>query len=260
MMIGREIMMLTKASASSMAPTTMVRRGLMTTTCSTTTTTACSSTSSSGLPMSMMMTRRCRASSSSSSSASKKNQNQNQKRSGDEVQATDASRSGRYDEVTDKWIPEKPVSAVEGASYGVVGLIGLGIAAGAAWFAANELLTTPREQRVFNAAMEKLNEDPRVTVAVGTPMTGYGSESRSRGARRNIPHRVVLDARGRERLLVQFHVRGPRGSAMVTAEAGLNAETGEWDFQYIIADVQGAHGRRIPVIAPQAAPQRLQAL
>jgi import inner membrane translocase subunit TIM21 len=257
MMIGREIMMLTKASASSVAPTTMVRRGLMTTTCSTTT---CSTTtcSSSGLPMSMMMTRRCRASSSSSSSASKKNQNQ--KRSGDEVQATDASRSGRYDEVTDKWIPEKPVSAVEGASYGVVGLIGLGIAAGAAWFAANELLTTPREQRVFNAAMEKLNEDPRVTVAVGTPMTGYGSESRSRGARRNIPHRVVLDARGRERLLVQFHVRGPRGSAMVTAEAGLNAETGEWDFQYIIADVQGAHGRRIPVIAPQAAPQRLQAL
>lgn len=256
-MIGREIMMLTKASASasvSTAPPTMVRRGLMT--CSTTT--ACSSTSSSGLPMSMMMTRRCRASSSSTASASKKNQNQ--KRSGDEVQATDASRSGRYDEVTDKWIPEKPVSAVEGASYGVVGLIGLGIAAGAAWFAANELLTTPREQRVFNAAMEKLNEDPRVTVAVGTPMTGYGSESRSRGARRSIPHRVVLDARGRERLLVQFHVRGPRGSAMVTAEAGLNAETGEWDFQYIIADVQGAHGRRIPVIAPQAAPQRLQAL
>lgn len=256
-MIGREIMMLTKASASasvSTVPTTMVSRGLITT-CSATT--ACSSTSS-GLPMSMMMTRRCRASSSSSSSASKKNQNQ--KRSGDEVQATDASRSGRYDEVTDKWIPEKPVSAVEGASYGVVGLIGLGIAAGAAWFAANELLTTPREQRVFNAAMEKLNEDPRVTVAVGTPMTGYGSESRSRGARRNIPHRVVLDARGRERLLVQFHVRGPRGSAMVTAEAGLNAETGEWDFQYIIADVQGAHGRRIPVIAPQAAPQRLQAL
>lgn len=254
-MIGREIMMLTKASASSMAstvPTTTVRRGLMTTT-------ACSSTSSSSLPMSMMMTRRCRASSSSSSSTASK-KNQNQKRSGDEVQATDASRSGRYDEVTDKWIPEKPVSAVEGASYGVVGLIGLGIAAGAAWFAANELLTTPREQRVFNAAMEKLNEDPRVTVAVGTPMTGYGSESRSRGARRNIPHRVVLDARGRERLLVQFHVRGPRGSAMVTAEAGLNAETGEWDFQYIIADVQGAHGRRIPVIAPQAAPQRLQAL
>lgn len=254
-MIGREIMMLTKASASSMAstvPTTTVRRGLMTTT-------ACSSTSSSSLPMSMMMTRRCRASSSSSSSSASK-KNQNQKRSGDEVQATDASRSGRYDEVTDKWIPEKPVSAVEGASYGVVGLIGLGIAAGAAWFAANELLTTPREQRVFNAAMEKLNEDPRVTVAVGTPMTGYGSESRSRGARRNIPHRVVLDARGRERLLVQFHVRGPRGSAMVTAEAGLNAETGEWDFQYIIADVQGAHGRRIPVIAPQAAPQRLQAL
>jgi len=169
-------------------------------------------------------------------------------------------RGGRYDEITDKWIPEKPVSAVEGASYGLVGMVGLGIAAGAVWFGARELLVTPREQRVFDAAMDKLREDVRVTVAVGTPMTGYGSESRSRSARHRIPYRVVIDERGRERVLVQFHVRGSRGSAVVRAEAGLQETTGEWEFQYIIVDVQGAYATRIQVVSPQAAPQRLVAL
>lgn len=174
--------------------------------------------------------------------------------------AATPEEGGAYDEITDKWIPEKPVSAVEGASYGLVGLVGLGIAAGAVWFGARELLVTPREQRVFDAAMEKLREDVRVSVAVGTPMTGYGSESRSRSARHRIPHRVVIDERGRERVLVQFHVRGSRGSAVVRAEAGLRETTGEWEFQYIIVDVQGAHATRIQVVSPQAAPQRLVAL
>tara|TARA_B110000003_G_scaffold251306_1_gene264969 strand:- start:285 stop:1208 length:924 start_codon:yes stop_codon:yes gene_type:complete len=168
--------------------------------------------------------------------------------------------SGRYDEITDKWIPEKPVSVVEGASYGAVGLIGLGIAAGAVWYGASELLVTPREQKVFNAAMDKLHDDVRVTVALGSPMTGYGSESRSRSARHRIAHRVVIDERGRERLRVQFHARGARGSAVVHAEAGLDESTGKWEFQYIIVDVQGANPTRIHVVSPQARPRRLVAL
>jgi len=173
---------------------------------------------------------------------------------------TSTPEGGRYDEITDKWIPEKPVSVVEGASYGIVGLIGLGIAAGAVWFGASELLTTPREQKVFNAAMDKLHEDVRVTVALGSPMTGYGSESRSRSARHRIAHRVVIDERGRERLRVQFHARGARGSAVVHAEAGLDESTGKWEFQYIVVDVQGANPTRIHVVSPQAQPQRLVAL
>ena len=152
------------------------------------------------------------------------------------------------------------MSVVEGASYGAVGLIGLGIAAGAVWYGASELLVTPREQKVFNAAMDKLHDDVRVTVALGSPMTGYGSESRSRSARHRIAHRVVIDERGRERLRVQFHARGARGSAVVHAEAGLDESTGKWEFQYIIVDVQGANPTRIHVVSPQAQPKRLVAL
>jgi len=108
--------------------------------------------------------------------------------------------------------------------------------------------------------MGKLEEDPRVRVALGAPLTGYGSESRSRSARHRIAHQIVLDGRGRERVRVQFYARGSRGSATVHAEAGTNEETGEWEFSYIIADVQGAHGTRIAVVSPQSQPQRLVAL
>jgi len=187
--------------------------------------------------------------------------NEGAKASEDES-AVQAARAGaRYDEITDKWIPEKPVSAVEGASYGFVGLVGLAIAAAAVWFGVSELLLTPREHAAMDAAMDKLREDVRVSVALGTPMTSYGSESRNRGARRNVAHRVVLDERGKERLLVQFYARGSRGSAVVRAEAGLDEATGKWtDFQYIVVDVQGSNPTRIHVVSPKASPQRLVAL
>jgi len=199
-----------------------------------------------------------RSTSTSSSSSSNKNKKQASETS-DAVQQRD-ERSGRYDEITDKWIPEKPVSVIEGASYGVVGLLGLGVAAAAVWFGANELLVTPREQKVFNAAMTKLEDDPRIRISLGAPLTGYGSESRSRSARHRIAHQIVIDGRGRERVRVQFYARGARGSATVHAEAGTNAETGELEFSYIIADVAGAHGTRIQVVSPQQQPQRLVAL
>ena len=194
-------------------------------------------------------------SSTSSSSAAKKSSEQ-----GSDAVQRQEPQSGRYDEITDKWIPEKPVSVVEGASYGVVGLLGLGVAAAAVWFGANELLVTPREHKVMHAAMKKLEDDPRVRISLGAPLTGYGSESRSRSARHRVAHQIVVDGRGRERVRVQFYARGARGSATVHAEAGTNAETGELEFSYIIADVAGAHGTRIQVVSPQPQPQRLVAL
>lgn len=42
-------------------------------------------------------------------------------------------------------IPEKPVTFVEGASYSFIILIGLGIAAAAAYAVFNELIFQPRE-------------------------------------------------------------------------------------------------------------------
>ena len=180
-------------------------------------------------------------SSSSSSSASSS--------SSSELQQAD----GQFDEITDKWIPEKPVSAAEGAGYSVVIAAGLAVALGAMWFSFKELLLEPVEQSVFNAALDKIQIDPRVTVRIGTPMTGYGNDSRSRSARQKIAHSKSVDGRGVEHVRVQFAVRGPQGKATVHADA-YKGESGGWEFAYLLVDVNHPSRERVVVVQPQAAP------
>lgn len=159
-----------------------------------------------------------------------------------------ANSGGHFDEITDKWIPEKPVSAVEAGGYGIVIAAALAVALGAVWFSFKELIFEPKEQTVFNKALDKIAVDPRVTVRVGTPMTGYGREGRSRSARQHVPHAVHVDARGREHVRIQGAVRGPQGKATVHADA-YKGESGEWEFAYLLVDTQ--RGERIVVVEPQ---------
>ena len=66
------------------------------------------------------------------------------------------------------------------------------------WTVANELLLQPREYTAFSLALDRLRDDPRVMVALGSPVSGYGQETRNRAARQRIPHRVYTDDRGVE--------------------------------------------------------------
>ena len=162
----------------------------------------------------------------------------------------------QFDEITDKWIPEKPVSVAEGAGYSVVIAAGLAVAVGAMWYSFKELILEPVEQSVFNAALAKIQIDPRVTVRIGTPMTGYGSDSRSRSARQRIAHTVVTDGRGVEHVRVQFNVRGPQGKATVHADA-FRGESGEWEFAYVLVDTSR---ERVVVVQPRAAPSIMRSV
>ena len=60
---------------------------------------------------------------------------------------------GRYDEITDKWIPEKPVSAAEAGGYGFAIAAGLAVALGAVWFSLKELVLEPAQNTVFAQAV-----------------------------------------------------------------------------------------------------------
>ena len=161
-----------------------------------------------------------------------------------------ARRGDRYDEITDKWIPEKPVSATEAGGYTLVIAAGLAVALGAIWFSLKELILEPKEQAVFNAALKMIETDPRIAVRVGSPMTGYGGEGRSRSARRQLAHSTHVDGRGVEHVRVQGAVRGPSGKGRVHADA-FKGEGGGWEFAYLVVDV----GRdRIVVAQPKAGP------
>jgi len=169
----------------------------------------------------------------------------------DEPASTDLQQSEeRFDEITDKWIPEKPVSAAEAGGYSLVIAAGLAIALGAMWYSFKELLFEPKEQSVFAAALSRVETDPRVVVRVGAPMTAYGKEGRSRSARRQLAHTTHVDGFGREHVRVQGAVRGPQGKGTVHADA-YKSDGGAWEFAYLVVDV----GRdRVVVVQPQAGP------
>lgn len=151
-----------------------------------------------------------------------------------------------YDAITDK-IPEKPITVVEGASYGMFILAGLGIAAACAYGVLSELLFDPKEFVVFNKALERIQIDPRVNVRLGEPLRGYGSESNSRSARQHIKHREYYGPDGLYHLAVLFYVKGPHGTATVHADM-FKDESNQYQWQYLYLDFPS--GSRVIVESP----------
>ena len=129
---------------------------------------------------------------------------------------------------------------------------GLGVALVAAWAVVKELLLEPAEYRYFNEALEKVREDPRVTVRLGQPISGYGQEAQSRSTRQRIPHKVYNAQDGKQHTLLQFQLRGPAGHATVHADCYV--EGGEVVYTYLIVDVIRPMPQRIMLITPAASP------
>ncbi|KZV49047.1 hypothetical protein F511_10998, partial [Dorcoceras hygrometricum] len=123
-------------------------------------------------------------------------------------------------------IPEKPVTFTEGASYSLIILAGLGIAAAVAYGVFKELIFEPKEYQIYWKALQRIQNDSRVRMPIGTPVTGYGSESRNRAARQRIP-----------KIIVNFHIRGPNGAGKVYAEMFRDKVDREWKFMYLIVEV-----------------------
>lgn len=135
-------------------------------------------------------------------------------------------------------IPEKPVTFVEGASYSVVILAGLGIAAAAGYAVFKELIFEPKEYKIFNKALKRVQDDAQVRMRVGYPITGYGQESRNRAARQRIPNRIWHDEEGVEHVEVNFYIRGPHGAGKVFAEMFNDQADKQWKYTYLIVQIQ----------------------
>ncbi|OIV90695.1 hypothetical protein TanjilG_15081 [Lupinus angustifolius] len=134
-------------------------------------------------------------------------------------------------------IPEKPVTFVEGASYSVIILAGLGVAAAAGYAVFKELIFQPKEYKIYNKALKRIQDDGQVRVRIGFPITGYGQESRNRAARQRIPNRVWTDEDGVEHVEVNFYIRGPHGHGKVFSEM-FKGPDNEWKFTYLIVEIR----------------------
>ncbi|KAF6168912.1 hypothetical protein GIB67_038409 [Kingdonia uniflora] len=135
-------------------------------------------------------------------------------------------------------IPQKPVTFTEGASYSVVILAGLGIAAAAGYATFKELIFEPKEYKIFGKALERVQNDSQVRARIGSPITGYGQESRNRSARQRIPNRTWTDEDGIEKIQINFYIRGPHGAGKVDAEMFKDKMDKKWKYTYLIVDLK----------------------
>ncbi|XP_028071254.1 probable mitochondrial import inner membrane translocase subunit TIM21 [Camellia sinensis] len=78
----------------------------------------------------------------------------------------------------------------------------------------------------------------QVSVRIGSPITGYGQESRNRAARQRIPNRIWTDEDGVEHVEVNFHIRGPRGAGNVYTEMFRDKVDKQWKFTYLIVEIK----------------------
>ncbi|KAL6907550.1 hypothetical protein ACP4OV_002589 [Aristida adscensionis] len=134
-------------------------------------------------------------------------------------------------------IPEKPVTFTEGASYSLVILAGLGIAAVAGYAVFKELIFEPKEYKIFGKALARVQSDSQVTARIGHPITGYGQDTRNRAARQRIPSKVWTDEEGVEHVEVNFLIRGPHGAGKVYSEMFKDNSDRTWKFMYLIVDI-----------------------
>ncbi|CAA7047303.1 unnamed protein product [Microthlaspi erraticum] len=134
-------------------------------------------------------------------------------------------------------IPEKPVTFTEGASYSLVILAGLGVAGAAAYAVFKELIFQPKEYKIFDKALKRIQDDGQVRVRIGSPIKGYGQETRNRAARQRIPNRVFTDEDGVEHVEVNFYIRGPQGAGKVYAEMFRDKADKEWKYTYLIVEI-----------------------
>ncbi|KAH9603656.1 hypothetical protein KSS87_009232 [Heliosperma pusillum] len=134
-------------------------------------------------------------------------------------------------------IPEKPVSYTEGGFYSIVILAGLGVAAIAAYAVVKELLLEPKEYKIFNKALDRIQNDSQVRVRIGSPIKGYGQETRNRSARQRIPNKTWTDQDGVEHIEINFCIRGPQGNGRVFCQMFKDNVDKEWKYMYLIVDI-----------------------
>lgn len=152
-----------------------------------------------------------------------------------------------FSAITDK-IPQRPITVVEGTSYTLVIIAALGFAAAVLYAALNELVFSPKEYQCYSKTLEKIKDDPRVTVRLGSPISAYGSESRNRAARQRIPHRLYTDGEGREHVQLQFHMRGPSGRATVNAD--MYQDGGNWQYHFLYMNVESPVPQQVVLVRP----------
>jgi hypothetical protein len=87
-------------------------------------------------------------------------------------------------------------------------------------------------QSIYSEAFEKVQRDPNVTYALGTPLRAFAVNTGSARGRRNNVERWDVVEGGEELAIVRFGVAGPQGMGVAQVQVPAARRRGE--FRYII--------------------------
>lgn len=107
-----------------------------------------------------------------------------------------------------KPLGEKIKENTKTASYMGVILLGVGVTGIMFYAIFRELFSSKSPNNVYSEALDKCKNDPRIQDALGSPIKGYGEETR-RGRRRHVAH-SIYEKDGRTFMRMQFYIQGCR--------------------------------------------------
>ncbi|KAJ3242751.1 hypothetical protein HDU78_001190 [Chytriomyces hyalinus] len=130
-------------------------------------------------------------------------------------------------------------------STGYLGVILAGVGAGglAISYVVSDFIEGYHAEKLFDDAFEKVQRHPQVVDMVGMPMRGHGGKG-PRGGETKVTRTIYKDDQGGDKMVVMyFALEGPNGKGTVYVNQVKNAETDEYEYNVLSADVQ-RHGMR----------------
>ncbi|KAG0319038.1 mitochondrial import inner membrane translocase subunit tim21 [Dissophora globulifera] len=135
--------------------------------------------------------------------------------------------------------PEKVVTATKTTTNYAVIATGAVLVAAIGYAIVSELFGSNSDTRIFGDALEKVRNNDQLQEIIGTPMMGHGEASSSKRRRnRRIHSQVVLDAEGKEHLLMRFYVEGPDNEGIAHLEM-VKDQRNKWEYKYLFVDIPG---------------------
>jgi len=152
----------------------------------------------------------------------------------------------------DKYRVPEPTTTAEKVKEGVKDVYyfsafaaAVAVAGALLFYVFRDLFSSKSPTRIYGRALKIVQANDQVIDALGSPIKGYGEETR-RGRRRDVSH-VEYIKDGVNYMRVKFYVQGPQGKGTVRLEVKEN-ETGQFDFRYLLVELETYPMRSIILI------------
>lgn len=152
--------------------------------------------------------------------------NQENRKKNDSV-VTKPSATNNADISTDvRPIGERIKENTKTASYLGVIVVGVAVTGVLIFAVCRELWSSTSSNSIYSAALKACIDDPRVQDSLGSPIKGYGEESRRR-RRQHVAHKVV-ERNAQPFMQMHFYIQGIRNKATVQLEKRLVCTPFAW--------------------------------